>query len=217
MGFTDSRWLIAVVAAVVALVVAAYVMGGVSLGGVQGLLPVIVDARGEQEREKARSAKLENDKTEETIRHQKTENLQSEKKTEKAIATQSAWDEMVMGLVRDAGATVLSVSREWGLQLGSALSSVVVIAALAIAIRTVLAPLLDRHPRAGALPIASRDLIAASPNGNTEAVLAYKQTRTEKNVHRAARELARQRERRDRAQALRNATPHRFNGNQRAA
>lgn len=197
-GNTDSGGIKVIVIALAVLIVVAFVIGGILLGNLQGFIPGIVEQR-------VREGQIANDKSAEELRHTQAQNAQAEQNAADAAKQQSAWNEMI-----------LDVAREGGMQGASALPWLLIIVGSGVTVRFVVPSL--RNLRANSAPqIATLQPAWAPSNENSSAVLARPQTALEKEAHRFERELARQRERRDRTLVLRVWSNDRSNGNRRAA
>lgn len=197
-GNTDSGGTKVIVIALAVLVVVAFVIGGILLGNLQGFIPAIVEQR-------VREGQIANDKSAEELRHQKEQNEQAEQNATDAAKQQKAWNEMI-----------LDVAREIGMQTARALPWIFIIACAGLTIRFVL-PALQRVRANPELQGVTLPPAIAPSSEHSSAVLARRQTPSEKEAHRFERELARQRERRDRALVLRVWSNDRSNGNRRAA
>ncbi|TAH48780.1 MAG: hypothetical protein EYC68_19965 [Chloroflexota bacterium] len=198
-GVTDSGGTKVIVVSLAVLVVVAFGIGGILLGNLQGFIPGIVEQR-------VREGQIANDRSAEDLRHTRAQNAQAEKNAADAAENQKAWDEMILDVVR-----------EGGMQTTGALPWIVIIAALALAVRFV-APSLRVARAVSAEQMATPHDIAAPPtDSDDDTVMAHYQSPSEKEAHRFERELARKRERRERALALRTGADDRSNGNRRAA
>lgn len=198
-GNSDSGGTKVVVIALAVLVVVAFIIGGILIGNLQGFIPGLVEQR-------VREWQIANDQRAEELRHMQARNARTEQNATDAAAQQKEWNDMLLAVVQ-----------EGGMQVASALPWVLLIVAFAFAVRFVIPSL--QILRASSVPQTAtlQPPVAVPPNENSETVLGRPQTPLEKEAHRFERELARQRERRERAAALRVWASDRSNGNRRAA
>jgi len=198
-GNTDSGGIKVIVIALAVLVIVAFIIGGILVGNLQGFIPGMIEQR-------VNEWKITNAKSEEELRHIQAQNAQAEKNAADSATQQKEWNAMI-----------LVVIQEVGMQTASALSWALIIVACAFAVRFVLPSLQIIHINSAPQMVPLQNASALPPPEDSDKVLGRPQTPSEKEVHRFARELARQRERRERTLAARAWSGDSSNGNRRAA